>query len=362
MKKIINLLLLLFYFSFISFAQDASSYFPANRGFTWNFKVVPLDSADNEIDSLAYYRIDSFAVAQNYEGMSANVIVSKLGIFPGIPFTPVLDTSYISLNGSDAYTYYKLFNIDSLINSLGSSKILAKVQRINDLRGWLSFYRLAQSENLTYSIFSIDTSINFNNNSLALRYEIKGIRIADQNIKIDNNSYNCKKFVIDNTVSYLLAPTLPLKLFTISDTVWIAPNQWIIKDFMPSTNVDLSAVGIGKLFIPGSNKILVSQIPTGINNVEAKVSEFKLYQNYPNPFNPSTVISYALPENSNVELTIYDILGNKVTTLINKEQNAGNHEVEFNPSLINGGMSTGVYFYNLKTGTSSLTKKLIYLK
>jgi hypothetical protein len=362
MKKFVNILVILFFFSIISFAQDASSYFPANPGYTWNFRVVPLDSANNEVDSLAYYRIDSFAVAENYNGMPANIIVSKIRLLPGLPFTPSLDSTFISLNGSDAYTYYRLFNIDSLINSLGSSKIVTKVQNVNDVGGWLSFYRFAQSENLSYSIFSLDTSINYNNNSLNLRYEIKGTRTADQNIQIDNDTYNCKKFVIDNTVSYLLAPTLPLKLFTISDTVWIAPNQWIIKDVMPSTNVDLSAVQIGKLFIPGSKKVLVSQIPTGINNIEAKVNEFKLFQNYPNPFNPSTIISYSLPENSNVELTIYDILGNKVATLVNKEQNAGNHKVQFNPSLIKGGISTGVYFYTLKTGTASLTKKLIYLK
>ncbi|MFZ0454105.1 MAG: T9SS type A sorting domain-containing protein [Ignavibacteriaceae bacterium] len=362
MRKFVDLLLLLLFLSFISFAQDASSYFPANPGFTWNFKVVPLDSANNEMDSLTYYRIDSFAVTQDYKGMPANVIISKVGIFPGLPFTPVSDTSYISLNGSDAYTYYKLFNIDSLISSLGSSKILSKINSMKDVSGWFSYYHFAQSENQSYPIFSLDTAISYNGNSLSIRYEVKGIRLADQIIWIDNNNYNCKKFVINNSVSYLLAPTLPLPLFTISDTVWIAPNQWIVKDVIPSTNVDLSAIQIGKLFIPGSNRVLVSQIPTGINYVETKVNEFKLYQNYPNPFNPSTTISYSLPENSNVELTIYDVLGNKVTTLINKEQNAGNHEVKFNPSLINGGISSGVYFYNLKAGTELLTKKLIYLK
>ena len=294
--------------------------------------------------------------------MLANIIVSKERLLPELPFSPAPDSTFISLNGSDAYTYYKLFNIDSLINSLGSSNIMAKIQSVSDVSGWLSFYRFAQSENQSYSIFSLDTSINFNNTPYSLRYEIMGTRTADQNIQIENNNYDCKKFVINNIVSSLLIPTLPIKLFAISDTVWIAPGQWIIKDVMPSTNVDLTVVGIGKLFIPGSIKILVSQIPTGVNNIEAKVNEFKLYQNYPNPFNPSTIISYSLPENSNVELTIYDILGNKVTTLINKEQNAGNHQVQFNPSLINGGISSGVYFYTLRTGTASLTKKLIYLK
>ena len=131
---------------------------------------------------------------------------------------------------------------------------------------------------------------------------------------------------------------------------------------MPSTNVDLSFAGLGKFTIPGSKKTLAAQIPTEVNNLQAKINDFKLYQNYPNPFNPSTIIKYSIPQNSNVSLVIYDLLGNEVTTLINKEQNAGNYEVIFNPSLINDGISTGVYFYTLRTGTATITKKLIYLK
>ena len=99
-----------------------------------------------------------------------------------------------------------------------------------------------------------------------------------------------------------------------------------------------------------------------MNYSQERINDFKLYQNYPNPFNPSTVIKYSIPQSSNVSLVIYDLLGNEVTTLINKEQNAGNYEINFNPSVVNGGLSSGVYFYTLKAGTSSITKKLIYLK
>ncbi len=142
MKDLVIILQIIFLLSVSSFAQDASSYFPANPGFTWNYKIVPLDSANNEIDAQTYYRIDSFAVSHNYKGMLADVVVSKIGISSSLPFTPTLDSAYISFNGSDAYTYYKLFNIDSLINSLGSSKIVSKLTRVNDISGWFSFYTL----------------------------------------------------------------------------------------------------------------------------------------------------------------------------------------------------------------------------
>ena len=361
MRKLL-LLSFLSFLSFISLAQNASTYFPSNPGYTWNFKVIPLDSVNHEINTLIYYRIDSFAVAQEYDGMLANIIVSKEKLSPNLPFTPFLDSSFIAFGNSDAFTYYKLFNIDSLVNSLGSSKILSKIKNVNEASGWLAFYKFAQAENQSYQIYLLDTSVTYNGKELPVRFEINGMRTADQELQTEKGNFTCRKFVIDNIVSYLLAPNFPVPLFTISDTLWIAPDQWIIQDVMPSTTTDLSSIGIGKLYIPGSKRILISQIPTSVDNVVANVNEFKLYQNYPNPFNPSTIISYSLPENSNVQLTIYNILGNKVTTLINKEQNAGKHEVEFNPSLVKGGMSSGIYFYTLRTGGSLLTKKLVYLK
>jgi Secretion system C-terminal sorting domain len=362
MKNSAKVFILFLLFSFNSFSQDASTYFPSAPGFTWNYKVVRLDSANNEISNLTYYRIDSFAVVQNYAGMQADVIVSKVGLSPDLPFSSVLDTAFISFNGSEALTYYRLFNIDSLIGSLGSTNVLSKISNKSDVNGWISYYRFTQIENQSYQVFSLDTTVVFNNSSIPVRFEIVGTREADQNIQTDAGIFNCKKFVFDNNVSVRAIGTIYIKLFTISDTVWIASNQWIVQDLLPTTLIDLSFIGLGKQNILGSKRTLISQIPTDIDDISAKVNGFKLYQNYPNPFNPSTIIKYSLSQNSKVEITIHDILGNKVATLINNEQNAGDYSVEFNPSKIKSGISTGVYFYTLKAGTLSTTKKLIYLK
>ena len=87
--------------------------------------------------------------------------------------------------------------------------------------------------------------------------------------------------------------------------------------------------------------------------------DFALYQNYPNPFNPNTVIRYALPVTCHLELSIYNILGQKVATLVNKKQPAGTYSVEWEAS----GFAGGVYFYRLTTDTEfSETRKLLYLK
>lgn len=92
------------------------------------------------------------------------------------------------------------------------------------------------------------------------------------------------------------------------------------------------------------------------------VDAFQLYQNYPNPFNPSTTISYSLPKSGFVQLKIYDVLGEEVAILVNEEKQIGKYKVEFNASSAQGGLSSGVYFYRLQSGSFTETKKLILLR
>lgn len=86
--------------------------------------------------------------------------------------------------------------------------------------------------------------------------------------------------------------------------------------------------------------------------------EFKLFQNYPNPFNPITTIQYELPQRSDVQITIYDLLGRKVTTLLSETQNAGYKSVQWNAASVPSGM----YFYQIKAGDYVQTRKMILLK
>ena len=97
--------------------------------------------------------------------------------------------------------------------------------------------------------------------------------------------------------------------------------------------------------------------PTSVRE-ENVPEEFSLYQNYPNPFNPETKIKYTMPSSSIVTLKVYDVLGNEITTLVNKEKQPGIYEVEFNAS----NFSSGIYIYRLQTGSFIETKKMMLLK
>lgn len=105
---------------------------------------------------------------------------------------------------------------------------------------------------------------------------------------------------------------------------------------------------------------------TGVKDEATAPEAFKLSQNYPNPFNPSTVIRFSLPVLSKVELKIFDLLGREIMTLVNEEKPAGNYEVEFNALKSQGNNTTelpnGIYFYRLKAGNFTQTRKMILMR
>jgi hypothetical protein len=82
---------------------------------------------------------------------------------------------------------------------------------------------------------------------------------------------------------------------------------------------------------------------------------FSLSQNYPNPFNPSSVIQYGLPYDAWVTLEVFNILGQRVNVLVNKQEKAGDYKVVFE----NSGLGSGVYFYRLSAAGFSETRKMI---
>ncbi len=103
----------------------------------------------------------------------------------------------------------------------------------------------------------------------------------------------------------------------------------------------------------------IFSFPVGITPVNSEMpSEFSLSQNYPNPFNPETAITFALPREEFVKLTVYDLAGKEVKILVNQILQPGSHSFNFDA----GELASGMYFYNLTAGEFSETKKMILIK
>jgi hypothetical protein len=120
------------------------------------------------------------------------------------------------------------------------------------------------------------------------------------------------------------------------------------------------ATGCPQGWAVGATGTIVRMINiTGIPGVNNQVpSSYNLQQNYPNPFNPATKISFSLPKAGIVKLVVFDILGREVATIVNDYRPAGNYSVDFNAANI----SSGIYFYTLKSGGFTDTKKMVLMK
>ena len=99
--------------------------------------------------------------------------------------------------------------------------------------------------------------------------------------------------------------------------------------------------------------------PTGIEELNTGIpTKYSLDQNYPNPFNPATKIKFSIPADENVSLKVFNVLGQEVATLVNKQMKAGSYSFDWNAS----NLSSGVYFYRIEAGSFNLTKKMLLLK
>ncbi|MBU1095932.1 MAG: T9SS type A sorting domain-containing protein [Bacteroidetes bacterium] len=160
------------------------------------------------------------------------------------------------------------------------------------------------------------------------------------------------------------------------------PSDWMTKSYYKDGKLKVALIGLSDLknaniatiYIKLTDKEAVAKVNgiVSINGSEQAVAElqvkeipteFTLVQNYPNPFNPTTVIKYAITEPSQVKLSVYDITGQKIATLVNTVQEAGNYRVTWN-STNNYGQSVaaGVYIYRLEAGSFVSTKKMMLVK
>ncbi|MEJ2242848.1 MAG: T9SS type A sorting domain-containing protein, partial [Candidatus Bathyarchaeota archaeon] len=88
------------------------------------------------------------------------------------------------------------------------------------------------------------------------------------------------------------------------------------------------------------------------------INDYRLSQNFPNPFNPSTKIEYSIPQSSQIQIKVFDVLGNEIKTLINEEKPSGAYELTWNAE----NLPSGVYFYQMRAGGFVQTRKMILLK
>jgi hypothetical protein len=156
----------------------------------------------------------------------------------------------------------------------------------------------------------------------------------------------------------LATANLPFKYVTGSTTVIDVTGNDVVS---PTFTL---AAGTHKLALSGAGvnidyvQLIKQDIQTGVSRDGLQPGMFALEQNYPNPFNPTTTINFSLAKASNVKLTVYNILGQQIRTVVDTRMNAGQQSIVFDASKL----ASGVYFYRLEAGDFSAVKKMLLLK
>jgi hypothetical protein len=137
---------------------------------------------------------------------------------------------------------------------------------------------------------------------------------------------------------------------------YFSPDSIVVTD--PGMSITLEP---GEFHIYTSKKLPLPDIIISSMDEEeifTNVTDYSLEQNYPNPFNPTTTISYSIKQAGDVSLIVYDVLGREVATLVNESKAAGRYSVKFDASHL----TSGVYFYSIKSEAYTQTKKLMLVK
>ena len=178
---------------------------------------------------------------------------------------------------------------------------------------------------------------------------------------------------IDSDVSYLTTITLNYfgNVYTLeyeSDTSTVSIPGYDWAELMTAQNIDIRTFQYSVKASDEEFEIL-SEGEFVFQNTSLSIDEnisplvFSLQQNYPNPFNPITTLKYDLPEDSFVSIIVYDMLGNVVNKLVNKNQNSGYKSIQWNATNNSGQpVSAGVYLYTIEAGDFRQTKKMVLLK
>ena len=140
--------------------------------------------------------------------------------------------------------------------------------------------------------------------------------------------------------------------------------------FCDSENGDYTLAANSPLVGAGENGVNMGALDVGCTEqlfIEKEIisipSDFTLHQNYPNPFNPKTQIQFDVATNTNVMVSIYNIMGQKVATLLDGDLNAGIYNLSWNGTSDDGIiLPTGMYFYEMKSAEFHSVKKLIFVK
>lgn len=297
---------------------------PSGTNQTWNFS-----NRANAIDTVQTVYVNPSATPY-FSNFSQSTIASRNSV--------IIDTSY---------SYYKVNGTEYTLLGVGNSQGMITYNNPETIFTYpLNYGQTTTDDFYAVSIFSnITTHMRGN---ISTNYDGYGI------LMLQSGSYNAIRIKFTSST---IDSVFYGGIFTSVTHTYDTTYYWFTQNYrLPVYLMSFGTTDFGRFKSVG---IDLNGLTIGIRKISSEVpDEYSLLQNYPNPFNPTTKIKYTIKENSDVLLTVYNVLGQKMETLVNQQNTPGIYEVDFNAAKY----SSGIYFYTLQTGNFIDTKKMIIKK
>lgn len=328
--------------------------------------VWPGDCDKNGVvDELDVFRIGQYWLTEGPTPVYNSTAWAQREVESWIP----VEAAFADANGDGVVNHEDL---QPLGLHFGKSNISTK--QMGNEREPLSKLLLPALETGERAVVAIKSEEQVDLTGLSFRFRIEGVEASSWNIKEittadwgsrwaeQNKLINFKRREIgarDVSATWIYkGESSPKTADSLAVLVIEADKNW---EQQPSIVLEQAVVAQNRQQKELQNAMLVSKDAISGRPPEDKPDlpvKLSLNQNYPNPFNPSTIISYDLPRDDEVSITLYDMLGRKVATIFEGEQQAGSYDFRYEPVSL----SSGVYIYQLKTTEKVISRKLTYIK
>ncbi len=273
------------------------------------------------------------------------------GDFPGAEYAQHINAT----DGNATAENYNYLKLDANLLTLGSASTVDTLP--------LFVSKDTNNPPETFAVLPLTFNTNWTNNFVRTTVvELNGIPIitinTTVNADVNVDAYGTMTLPGGITVEALRIRTDQTELSDQGDYTRMISYQFIARNGAQiGFDVDTTQSNSGVVNVEG-DILWLNGLITDVNDNRQVPTDYILKQNYPNPFNPSTTIEYSIPEESFVELKVYDILGNEVATLVNKEQPQGTYRITFNAE----NLPSGMYFAKLKANNYNKVIKMTLLK
>ncbi len=284
-------------------------------------------------------------------------------------------TSYISANRWETLNKNSVFEYDYYIIVGTVEEIRAKVYQLNVKNYHPQIERWEFNDDNNFEGWGLSHSLSGKVANGYLNLQITGIDPYMENynslldaLKINTLDIKMKNNTTDNQAAFFFIRSDSVLYHMIGFN--IVPNDTVYRDYLIKLDSNVGWKGtVVRVRLDPAQNVSTGSISIDYIRLENDIStnvavnkympfKYVLSQNYPDPFNPTTTINYKVAKVGLVTLNVYDMLGQRVATLVNKVQNTGKYSINFDASRL----ASGVYMYRINAGNFSATKKLVLLK